>query len=62
MRKYLLVLLCGLFVVVVTGCGKDKSKETQPGAAGHPEEMADSTRLDSAVTSDSSSGAESGRY
>jgi len=53
MRKYLLVLLCGLFVAVVTGCGKEKSKEPQPGAAGQPEEMADSTRLDSAVTPDS---------
>ncbi|MCX6834578.1 MAG: hypothetical protein NTW07_05495 [candidate division Zixibacteria bacterium] len=53
MRKYLLVSLCGLFVVVVSGCGKDKSKETPPGAAGQPEEMADSTRLDSARTIDS---------
>jgi hypothetical protein len=52
MRRYLLVLLCALFVVVVTGCGKDKNKETQPGAAGQPEEMADSTRLDSAATPD----------
>ena len=53
MRRYLLGLLCGLFVVVVSGCGKEKGKEAKPGAAGQPEEMADSTRLDSARTSDS---------
>ena len=53
MRRYLLVLLCGLLVVVVSGCGKEKGDKSKPGAAGQPEEMADSTRLDSAGTSDS---------
>ena len=53
MRNYLLILLCGLFVVVVSGCSKEKGDKAKPGAAGHPEEMADSTRLDSARTSDS---------
>ena len=53
MRNQLTALLCVLAIALVCGCGRDKTKEPRPGAAGHAEELADSTRLDSARTPDS---------
>jgi hypothetical protein len=53
MMRFLFSLVCGLFLVAVCGCGTRENKQPQPGAAGHPEEMADSTRLDSAKSLDS---------
>ena len=41
-----------MLAMAVPGCSK-KKEPPRPGAAGHAEEMADSTRLDSAVTTDS---------
>jgi len=53
MSRFLFALLCGVGIIVMSGCGKSEKRQPQPGAAGHPEEVADSTRLDSAKTSDS---------
>ncbi|MGD8922001.1 MAG: hypothetical protein PVH24_02050 [Candidatus Zixiibacteriota bacterium] len=49
MKRILILLLCGLFALaLVAGCGQ--KEQTQEGtAAGAPEEMADSTRMDSAA-------------
>ena len=56
MTRFLFALLFVLSIAAMSGCGKRESNQPQPGAAGHPEEMADSTRLDSARTSDSGGG------
>ena len=49
MKRILILLLCGLFALaLVAGCGQ--KEQTQEGtAAGAPEEMADTTRMDSAA-------------
>jgi len=53
MSRIFLILLCGLaLAVAMPGCSK-KKEQPRPGAAGQAEEVADSTRLDSAVTTDS---------
>jgi hypothetical protein len=52
MSRILSILVCGLLsAAVLAGCSEKKDKP-RPGAAGHAEEIADSTRLDSAVTGD----------
>ena len=52
--KILTILICCLLLALaMPGCGKKKA-QPRPGAAGQAEEIADSTRLDSAVTTDSS--------
>lgn len=49
MRRLFISLACLMLLLVAFGCGQ-KADEQDTGAAGHPEEMADSTRLDSAAT------------
>ena len=51
MRR-LLAMLCVLALAscVVVGCGSEETPEKEAGAAGHPEEVVDTTRLDSAVS------------
>jgi hypothetical protein len=49
MKRLFVSLACLLLILSAFGCGK-KVEEKDTGAAGHPEEMADSTRLDSAAT------------
>ena len=49
MKRLFVSLACLLLILSVFGCGK-QAEEQDTGAAGHPEEMADSTRLDSAAT------------
>ena len=50
MKKLLVLMLClALGAAMLVGCGqKEGDTETTP-AAGHPDEMADTTRMDSAV-------------
>jgi len=49
--KRFLVLLCvlALAFTLIAGCSSQEETPKETGAAGHPEEVADSTRLDSAV-------------
>jgi len=51
MKKLLVLGLCLLFAAsFMYGCGKQETGEdTEPAASGHPEEMADTTRMDSAT-------------
>ena len=51
MKKLLVLLLCLAFgVAIMAGCGtKEEPAQTDTSAAGHPEEMADTTRMDSAM-------------
>lgn len=52
MRKFLAIVLCGLFMMsLITSCGQkeEAGQQTETPAAGQPEELADTTRLDSAV-------------
>ena len=51
MKKLLVLALCLLFAAsFMYGCGKQETGEdTEPAAGGHPEEMADTTRMDSAM-------------
>ena len=52
MSRIISILLCGLLLAaMLPGCSKKKD-QPRPGAAGHAEEMADSTRLDSAFMGD----------
>lgn len=52
MLRMCAVVVCGLLsVMLLVGCSKKKA-EPRPGAAGQGEELADSTRLDSANKSD----------
>jgi hypothetical protein len=52
MSRIISILICGLVLTALsTGCSRKKD-QPRPGAAGHAEEIADSTRLDSAVTGD----------
>ncbi len=49
MKKFLTTFFCLLFVVsLLAGCGTKEKAEPTP-AAGAPEEMADTTRMDSAM-------------
>ena len=49
MKRILVICLCLLFVLsLLNGCGQKKEAE-QDTPAGQPEEMMDSTRMDSAV-------------
>ena len=53
MKKVLIVLLCAVFALaLLAGCGQKKEAEPTDAAsgAGHVEEMADSTRMDSAAS------------
>ena len=51
-RKVLALLACLLLVLsVIGGCSAEKEPPAQPGAAGQPEEIADSTRMDSVADS-----------
>jgi len=49
MKRHLTSFLCLLFILsLLLGCGqKEEAQESEP-AVGQPEELADSTRLDSA--------------
>jgi hypothetical protein len=50
MKRVLILILCVLFALsLLAGCGqKQEGTKTETTAAGKPEEMADSTRMDSA--------------
>ena len=52
MKKFLSLVCCFLLMLSMFGCGKQETQETDTGAAGQPEEMADTTRLDSAAGED----------
>jgi hypothetical protein len=46
-RKWMFALAyAGLVVVLVFGCGKRESEQPQTQSGAHPDELADSTRLD----------------
>ena len=50
MKKFLVLALClALGLTFLVGCGKKEAEQTEPAAGGHAEEMADSTRMDSAA-------------
>ncbi len=51
MKKLLVLALCLLFAAsFMFGCGtQETGEDTEPAAGGQPEEMADTTRLDSAM-------------
>jgi len=50
MKKFLVLALCLLFAAsFMFACGKQETEQTEPAAGGHPEEMADTTRMDSAM-------------
>lgn len=50
MKRFLIVFACGLLMLALLGgCGKKEETTHDTSAAGHPEEMADSTRMDSAM-------------
>lgn len=59
MRTCLALVLCILLTLSFFGCGKKEAEPADAGAAGQPEEMADTTRLDSAVGVDSMAGMDS---
>jgi PBP1b-binding outer membrane lipoprotein LpoB len=49
MKKLLILALCLLFAVsLMYGCGKKEAEQKAEPAGGQPEEMADTTRMDSA--------------
>jgi hypothetical protein len=49
MKKFLVVFVCLLFAAsLLVGCGQKEAQE-DTSAAGQPEEMADTTRMDSAA-------------
>jgi len=51
-KKVLALLACLLLVLcVIGGCSAEKEPPAEPGAAGHAEEIADSTRMDSVADS-----------
>ncbi|MFZ5981425.1 MAG: hypothetical protein ACOYVF_12430 [Candidatus Zixiibacteriota bacterium] len=50
MKKILVLCFCLLFALsLLNGCGQKKEAEPDTSAAGHPEEVMDSTRMDSAA-------------
>jgi hypothetical protein len=51
-KKALALFACLLLVLcVIGGCSAEKEPPAEPGAAGHAEEIADSTRMDSVADS-----------
>lgn len=52
MKRCLVLTLSFLLLLTLFGCAKQETGETDTGAAGQPEEMADTTRLDSAAGMD----------
>lgn len=51
-KRFLALFACLLLVLsVIGGCSAEKEPPAQPGAAGHAEEIADSTRMDSIADS-----------
>jgi len=53
MKKLLILTLCLLFAAsLMYGCGQQEAEQkAEPAAGGQPEEMADTTRMDSAMDS-----------
>jgi len=49
MKNCLAIAACMLLMLSLFACGQQETKEPDPGAAGQAEEVADTTRLDSAV-------------
>lgn len=50
MKRLLAIFLCILFLVsLMSSCGKKEEAEQQTPAVGEPEEVADTTRMDSAM-------------
>ncbi|MCD6249190.1 MAG: hypothetical protein J7J98_02500 [candidate division Zixibacteria bacterium] len=49
MKNCLAIAACVLLMLSLFACGQQETKEPDPGAAGQAEEVADTTRLDSAV-------------
>jgi hypothetical protein len=50
MKKLLILALCAIFALaIVIGCGEKKADDADMTAGGHAEEMADTTRMDSAA-------------
>jgi len=56
MKACLSLLFCFLLILSMAGCGQQETQEPDTGAAGQPEEVADTTRLDSAAGVDSAAG------
>jgi len=49
MKKFLLLTLVALFMIsLLIGCGQEAETPAEDSGAGQPEEVADTTRLDSA--------------
>jgi len=49
MKNCLAIAACVLLMLSLFACGQQETKEPDPGAAGQAEEVADTTRLDSAA-------------
>ena len=49
MKRCFTLMLCLMLLASFIGCAKEEAGETETGAAGQAEEMADTTRLDSAA-------------
>lgn len=49
MKNYLAIMACLMLMLSLFACGQEEAAEPDPGAAGQAEEVADTTRLDSAV-------------
>jgi|GEM_PF-1951599 len=50
MKRFLIVIACSLLMLALLGgCGTKEEATPDTSAAGHPEEVADSTRMDSAM-------------
>ena len=50
MKRTIALLICLLLAMSLFGCGTEEADQPEDtGAAGHPEEVADTTRLDSAI-------------
>lgn len=61
MKKLFLLLLCSLFVLALVGCGQKSEGEAEDtSAGGHVDEMADTTRMDSAMDSMANEGSMGG--
>ncbi|HUV31091.1 MAG TPA: hypothetical protein VMY05_08405 [Acidobacteriota bacterium] len=50
MKRLFVVFVCLLLAIaIIGGCSSQEESPEQTGAAGQPEEMADTTRMDSAM-------------